>query len=39
MGDTHLAFTNYCPGLVYEPVSDNKKVDAGASALAVVLTL
>ena len=39
MGDTHLASTNYCPALVYDPVSDNKKVDAGASALAVFLTL
>ena len=36
---THLASTNYCPGLVYDPVSDNKKVDAGPSALAVLLTL
>ena len=35
MGLTHMASTNYCPGLVYDPVSDNKKVDAGASALSV----
>ena len=37
MGDTQLASTNYCPGLVYDPVSDNKKVDAGASAFSFLL--